>query len=136
MATAQIRGPKPYTVGGDFDLLQLPTATVEDYKRLVEALKSRFAPTTGEAEIRFQLGRQSTTNRDIGPVRRLISRPDKPTPAMKRSRAKLILTPGSISGYARYSDYVHPREPAGESARDLGQGKRDCKKVGSCPHRP
>ena len=95
MATAQIQGPKPYTVGGDFalwvrrfeayartvkipnaqmcdallalldddtfrvfDLLQLPTATVADYKRLVEALKSRFAPTAGEAELRFQLGRQ------------------------------------------------------------------------------
>ena len=95
MATAQFRGPKPYTPGADFslwrrrfesyaraakipqdqlsdallallddaafrafDLLGLTEAVRADYKQLVEALSRRFASTTGEPALRFQLGQR------------------------------------------------------------------------------
>ena len=41
-----------------FDLLGLTEEQVRDYKQLVGALKKRFAPTTGEAELRFQFGQR------------------------------------------------------------------------------
>lgn len=95
MATAYLKGPRPYTLGGDFSLWmrrfeayaqaaaitekQLPNAllsllddaafrafdllglTPEDtgnYKALVKALAKRFAPSSGEPELRFQLGQR------------------------------------------------------------------------------
>ena len=41
-----------------FDLLGLTEEQVRDYKQLVGALKKRFAPTTSEAELRFQFGQR------------------------------------------------------------------------------
>ena len=41
-----------------FDLLGLTEGQVRDYKQLVGALAKRFAPTTGEAELRFQFGQR------------------------------------------------------------------------------
>ena len=41
-----------------FDLLRLTEAVRADYKQLVEALSRRFASTTGEPALRFQLGQR------------------------------------------------------------------------------
>lgn len=46
-----------------FDLLELPEATLKDYKKLTEELRKRFAPTTGLHELRFSLG-----HREQGPT--------------------------------------------------------------------
>ncbi len=42
-----------------FDLLGLPSESCGDYKEVVKALTKRFAPATGEPELRFQLSQRS-----------------------------------------------------------------------------